>query len=81
MIENAGYGTYVFFAIMCILAAIWAFFLVPETKGKTLEEMDDVFGDSTAHEEREVMAEVLRNGETRTADAVINEKVAQTMAA
>ncbi|KAF4546319.1 putative mfs monosaccharide transporter protein [Lasiodiplodia theobromae] len=81
MIENAGYGTYVFFAIMCILAAIWAFFLVPETKGKTLEEMDDVFGDSTAHEEREVMAEVLRNGETRTADAVINEKVAQTVAA
>lgn len=80
MIENAGYGTYVFFAIMCILAAIWAFFLVPETKGKTLEEMDDVFGDSTAHEEREVMAEVLRSGETRTADAVINEKVAQTMA-
>lgn len=81
MIENAGYGTYVFFAIMCILAAIWAFFLVPETKGKTLEEMDDVFGDSTAQEEREVMAEVLRSGETRTADAVINEKVAQTMAA
>lgn len=48
MSEDAGFGTYVFFAIMCVLASIWAFFLVPETKGKTLEEMGDVFGDNTA---------------------------------
>lgn len=75
MIEDAGFGTYVFFAIMCVLASIWAFFLVPETKGKTLEEMDDVFGDNTAHEEREIMAEVLSGGAARTAEAVINEKV------
>lgn len=27
-----------------IIAAIWAFFFLPETKGKTLEEMDVMFG-------------------------------------
>jgi hypothetical protein len=33
------------------LAAVWAFFLVPETKGKTLEQMDQIFGDQVAQEE------------------------------
>ncbi|GME26341.1 MFS monosaccharide transporter [Neofusicoccum parvum] len=77
MIEDAGYGTYVFFAIMCVLAGVWAFFLVPETKGKTLEEMDDVFGDSTAREEKQVMAEVLRDNESRAAEVLVNEQVAK----
>lgn len=36
MIEGAGFGTYIFFGGWCGLAAVWAFFLVPETKGKTL---------------------------------------------
>ena len=36
MIEGAGFGTYIFFAAWCALAAVWAFFLVPETKRKTL---------------------------------------------
>lgn len=57
MIDDAGYGTYVFFGIMCILCGIWALFLVPETNGKTLEEMDEVFGDTAAMEEKEVMRE------------------------
>lgn len=57
MIEQAGYGTYVFFAIMCCLAGIWAYFLVPETKGKSLEELSEVFGDASATEEKEAMRE------------------------
>lgn len=36
MIQDAGFGTYIFFGGWCGLAAVWAFFLVPETKGKTL---------------------------------------------
>lgn len=27
-----------------MIATIWAFFFLPETKGKTLEEMDVMFG-------------------------------------
>ena len=30
MFETIGYGTYVFFTIFCAMAAVWAFFLVPE---------------------------------------------------
>lgn len=55
MIQQAGFGTYAFFAIMCLLAGLRAYFLVPETKGKSLEQMDEVFGDSNVKEEKEVM--------------------------
>ena len=48
-------GTYLFFSLMCCLCLIWAIVLVPETKGKTLEEMDEVFGDTGASEEKEMM--------------------------
>ncbi|KAL4893488.1 general substrate transporter [Aspergillus ambiguus] len=57
MIAKIGYGTYIFFAIWCILAGIWAFFLVPETSGKTLEQIDEEFGDFSSQQEREIMAE------------------------
>ncbi|KAF5000750.1 hypothetical protein FGRMN_1518 [Fusarium graminum] len=55
MIEGIGFGVYIFFGSWCFLAGAWAFFLVPETKGKTLEQMDEVFGDYAAQEEMEVM--------------------------
>lgn len=31
---------YTFFAVFCLLSLIWTFFFVPETKGRTLEAMD-----------------------------------------
>lgn len=57
MIESAGYGTYVFFAVMCFLAGVWAYFFVPETKGKSLEELSVAFGDASALEEQEMLRE------------------------
>lgn len=33
------YGAFWIFAIISVLSAIFVFFLVPETKGKTLEEI------------------------------------------
>ncbi|KAK9459490.1 MFS monosaccharide transporter [Lipomyces oligophaga] len=51
MIDGAGFGTYVFFGAFSILAGIWTFFFVPETKGVTLEQMDKLFKDNT--EERD----------------------------
>lgn len=54
LVQNTGWGAYLFFAIFCLLSGIWAFFFVRETNGRTLEEMDAVFGDtaSVADEER-----------------------------
>ncbi|KAL4987383.1 general substrate transporter [Aspergillus falconensis] len=41
--KSLGYGTWFFFASWMMLATIWSFFLLPETKGKTLDEMDTLF--------------------------------------
>lgn len=70
MLESAGYGTYIFFAAFCGMAAVWAWFLVPETKGKTLEEMDDVFGDTSGHAERELMKQAAGNARRRSSAGV-----------
>ncbi|KAL4880266.1 general substrate transporter [Aspergillus karnatakaensis] len=52
LIQDTGYGAYVFFAVFCVLAFIWSFFCVPETSGKTLEQMDAVFKDNSTSAER-----------------------------
>lgn len=59
MLANIGYQTYIFFAVMCTLAGIWAFFLVPETSNKSLEEIDELFGDSIEQEERDNVFEAM----------------------
>jgi len=46
MISDLGYGAYFFFGAILICMGIWSFFCVPETKGLTLEEMDNLFADS-----------------------------------
>lgn len=57
MMANIGYGTYVFFAACCVLAGTWAFFLVPETTGRTLEEIDEVFGNVSKQAHNEITGE------------------------
>ena len=37
------YGTYWFFAAVCFVCVIYVFVFLPETKGKTLEEMEELF--------------------------------------
>ena len=42
-----------------LIASFWAFFFLPETKGRTLEEMDVLFGytsDQSYHNEVEAAA-------------------------
>ncbi|KAJ3098677.1 hypothetical protein HDU97_003794 [Phlyctochytrium planicorne] len=39
---------YLVFAGMCFLMTLWTLQFIPETRGRTLEEMDDVFGDNMA---------------------------------
>lgn len=52
MLDTIGYGTYIFFAAFCLLALGFTYFFVPETRGKSLEDMDSVFGDTAAHDEK-----------------------------
>lgn len=43
MMEFSNGGTYLFYGVMSILSAIFVWKYVPETKGKTLEEMEELW--------------------------------------
>ncbi|CZR67022.1 probable transporter (major facilitator superfamily) [Phialocephala subalpina] len=58
MLNSITYGTYIFFAAFALIALAFVYFLVPETRGKTLEDMDAVFGDSAAFEEKQRMRQI-----------------------
>ncbi|KAI8297515.1 hypothetical protein K4K59_003361 [Colletotrichum sp. SAR11_240] len=77
MMDQLGFGTYVFFGAWCFLASVWAFYLVPETKGKTLEQMDEVFHDTSAQEEKEIIRQQIaaRHGQTLGAGGMESTKL------
>lgn len=80
MFDAIGYGTYIFFAAFCFLALAFTFFFVPETRGKTLEDMDLVFGDNSAHEEKMKLFQIatrLQREEEVSLDGVDEKKVAE----
>ncbi|KAH7207823.1 general substrate transporter [Fusarium redolens] len=58
MLATIGWGTYIFFAAFCLLAFFFTYFFVPETRGKSLEDMDLVFGDTASHEEKARLMEI-----------------------
>lgn len=69
MLESIKYGTYIFFCCFCFLAGVWAVLLVPETKGKTLEEMDHAFGDNLAAEDATVLRQSVSYARRRSSVA------------
>lgn len=63
-------GAFGFYAGLCALLWVLIFFLVPETKGRTLEELDEVFGESSmAFATRQVrnVAKMYRGRQQRVA--------------
>jgi hypothetical protein len=75
MLETIGYGTYLFFAGFALLAFFFTWFLIPETKGKSLEEMDAVFKDTTAHEEKTRLFNIAQSlGLEEAENAAFDEK-------
>jgi len=71
-IAASQYGAFIFFGAMTTIGVIWVHFFVPETKGRTLEEMDELFGevgfaaadhDRKARIEREIGLIALLQGE------------------
>jgi len=58
LVQNTGYGTYVFFCLFCTFSFVWCWFFVPETNGRTLEEMDYVFKDNSTGQEKEQRARI-----------------------
>jgi len=60
LIQNTGAGAYTFFAVFCLLAFVFTFFCVPETAGKSLEEMDQVFGDISSEAEEQKRRRIMK---------------------
>ncbi|CAF1557958.1 unnamed protein product, partial [Adineta ricciae] len=46
LLERITYGTYLIFGSLCFIMAVLVYFFYPETKGRSLEEMDLVFSNS-----------------------------------
>lgn len=61
MLANMKYGTYIFFAAFSAMGGIFVWLYVPETKNKTLEELDIYFGgsaDALAEKDKERMLRI-----------------------
>ncbi|KJE00805.1 galactose transporter [Cryptococcus gattii NT-10] len=52
MIDNIGYKTYIVFMCFCVVGFFFAVFILPELKGLSLEEIDNVFHDESGAEDR-----------------------------
>jgi sugar porter (SP) family MFS transporter len=58
MFSSMGYGVYLFFASLMICAAVYVWFIVPETKGIPLEAMDRLFEMPARRAHKTVLAEL-----------------------
>lgn len=72
LIQRTGFGTYVFFAVWCLVAVGWTAGFIQETRGRRLEEMDAVFGDRGGEADRVLREGVVREmrGERETMEGV-----------
>jgi len=61
-VAKASYGAYIFLGLMCVFGAAYVYLFTPETKGRTLEELDEVFGDNsgTSRTEQEIHNRILK---------------------
>lgn len=50
-VNHIGWRTFLMFGIFCLANAVFVWFCIKETKGKTLEDMDIIFG-TIAEEQR-----------------------------
>lgn len=60
MVVSIGWGTFLFFGLFCVAAGVFSFFFVPETSGKSLEQVAVVFGDNLQADEEALRARVQR---------------------
>ncbi|OWT36838.1 galactose transporter [Cryptococcus neoformans Bt1] len=52
MIESIGYKTYIVFMCFCVVGFLFSILILPELKGLSLEEVDQLFHDTSGAEDR-----------------------------
>ncbi|RCH96159.1 hypothetical protein CU097_010975 [Rhizopus azygosporus] len=65
MMTNITYGTYFFFGAMAVVMGVFAYVFLPETRGRSLEEIDALFskGQVWAFKDDYAVAERIKNDE------------------
>ena len=84
-IARSAYGTFIFFGCLTVIGFLYVLFFVPETKGRTLEEMDEAFGDvATSKNDLARQAEINKRvgldayaSGTKTPEDIQDEKVSE----
>ncbi|KAJ7584029.1 hexose transport-related protein [Mycena floridula] len=61
MLDHITYGTYLFFLMFMLMGIAFAWWILPETFGKSLEEMDLIFGSGESHADSARMERILQN--------------------
>lgn len=56
------------FGIFCLAMGVFVFFFLKETKGRSLEDMDMVFGEVTEESRRNAVEQTLNKGIVTHAD-------------
>jgi len=74
-----GYGTYLIFGCFCFSMFPFVWFFIPETKGLSLERMDDLFGVTELVEKSVDDAEVERVGHANLDDVAEKTAMGNTM--
>ena len=67
-VGNKGYGTYMIFGSFCSSMFFFVWFFIPETKGRSLESMDELFGVT------ELVKNLEADGNSRPVAATIGEE-------
>lgn len=52
MFNSIRWKTYIVFMCFCIVGLLYSIFILPELKGKSLEDIDQVFGDKSGAEDQ-----------------------------
>ncbi|GME31737.1 sugar transporter [Neofusicoccum parvum] len=65
MLRSITFGTFYFFLVFCVVLVFWVYFLVPETKGVPIEEMDKIFGGNQGEAEIRMMEDIRARLEGR----------------
>jgi hypothetical protein len=71
-VSSIGWRTFIVFGVFCMAMGVWVFFSVKETKGKTLEDMDILFGAVDA-QQRALDIEMMMNKADVGAEARIED--------
>ena len=58
-----GYGVYIFFASMLVVASVYAWFFIHETKGVRMDQMDELFGFERPLVARDWASKIVEEGD------------------